>query len=68
MPNVACESLLRAFVRTSMHPCPGNWVAIGCAVVYYARDAHAFSAGITWQENYDPRMVYKTKKFISNLK
>ena len=20
-----------------MHPCPGNWLAIGCAVVYYAR-------------------------------
>ena len=29
-----------------MHPCPGNLVAIGHAVVYYARAAHAFSAGI----------------------
>ena len=29
-----------------MHQCPGKWVAIGRAVVYYARAAHAFSAGI----------------------
>ena len=29
-----------------MHPCPGNWVAIGRAVVYYARGDQAFSAGI----------------------
>ena len=29
-----------------MHPCPGNWVAIGRAVVYYARADQAFSAGI----------------------
>ena len=29
-----------------MHPCPGNWVAIVCAVVYYARADKAFSAGI----------------------
>ena len=29
-----------------MHPCPGNWVAIGHAVVYYAQAAHTFSAGI----------------------
>ena len=27
-----------------MHPCPGNWVEIGRAVVYYAWAAHAFSA------------------------
>ena len=26
-----------------MHPCPGNWVAIGCVVMYYAQ---AFGAGI----------------------
>ena len=31
-----------------MHQCPGNWVAIGHAVVYYARAAHAFSAGIKY--------------------
>ena len=29
-----------------MHLCPGNWVVIGRAVVYYARDAHTFSAEI----------------------
>ena len=29
-----------------MHPCPGNWVEIGRAVVYYARADQAFSAGI----------------------
>ena len=29
-----------------MHPCPGNWVAIGHAVVYFAQADHAFSAGI----------------------
>ena len=29
-----------------MHPCPGNWVAIGCPVVYYARLPNAISAGI----------------------
>ena len=29
-----------------MHPCTGDRVAIGRAVVYYARAAHAFSAGI----------------------
>ena len=32
-----------------MHPCPGNWVAIGRAVVYSARAAHAFSAGTKCQ-------------------
>ena len=35
MTHVACESTLRSVVRSSMHPCPGNWMAIGCAVVYY---------------------------------
>ena len=32
-----------------MHPCPGNWVAIGRAVVYYARAAQAFDARIKCQ-------------------
>ena len=32
-----------------MYPCPGNWVAIGHAVVYYARVAQAFSAGIKFR-------------------
>ena len=29
-----------------MHPCPENWLAIRRAVLYYARAAQAFSAGI----------------------
>ena len=37
MTNVASESKLRSGVRLFMHPCTGNWVAIGHAVVYYAR-------------------------------
>ena len=32
-----------------MHLYPGNWVAIGRAVVYCARSAQAFSAGITFR-------------------
>ena len=32
-----------------MHPCPDNWVAIGRAVVYYARPAHVFCAEIKCQ-------------------
>ena len=46
MTQVACESKLRSVVRSSMHPCPENLIAIGRAVVYYAQAAHAFSAGI----------------------
>ena len=36
------ESKLRSVVECSMHPCPGNLVA----VVYYAWVAHSFSAEI----------------------
>ena len=46
MTPEACESKLRSVVRSSMHPCPGNWVAIGRAVEYYALATHAFSAGM----------------------
>ena len=46
MAHVAYESMLRPVVRLFMHPCPGNRVVIGRAVVYYARTAHAYSAGI----------------------
>ena len=46
MTHVAFKSKLRSVVRSSMHPCPGNWVAIGCVVADYASAAHAFSAGI----------------------
>ena len=42
MNHIACELKL----LSSMHPCPLNWVAIGRTVVYYARVALAFSAGI----------------------
>ena len=47
--HVACESELRSVVRSSMHPCPENWVTIGRAVVYNLRTAHAFNAGIKCQ-------------------
>ena len=46
MTDIACMSKLYSVVNSSMHPYPGNWVAIKCAVVYYARAALAFSAGI----------------------
>ena len=36
-------------MMTFMYPCPGNWMAIGPAVVYYARTAQTFSAGIKCQ-------------------
>ena len=49
MTHVACESKLDSVVRSPMHPCPGKWVAIGRVVVYYARVAHAFSAGIKYR-------------------
>ena len=49
MTHEACESKLRSVVRSSMHLCPGNWVAILRAVVYYAWAAHAFSAGIKYR-------------------
>ena len=32
-----------------MHQYPGNWVATGLAVVYYAGAARAFSAGIRYR-------------------
>ena len=47
-----------------MHLCPGNLVAIGRAVVYYARAAHTFSAGIKCRHcrlyAYDFQMVFMT--------
>ena len=46
MTHEACKSKLRSVVRSSIHPYPGNWVAIGRAVVYYASAASEFSAGI----------------------
>ena len=46
MTHIVCESKLHSVLRSSMHPCPVNHVAIGCVVVYHARDAHASSTGI----------------------
>ena len=46
LTHVACETKLHSVVTSSMHPCLGNCVAIGHAVVYHARAAHAFRAGI----------------------
>ena len=40
------ESKLRSALSSPMHPCPGNWAAIGHAVVHNAHAAHAFIAGI----------------------
>ena len=37
MSYVACETKLLSVVRSSIHSWPGYLVAIGCAVVYYAR-------------------------------
>ena len=34
MTHVDWKSKLCPVVRSSMYPCPGHWVAIGCAVVY----------------------------------
>ena len=48
MAHVACESKLRSLVRSTKHPYPEQWMAIGPAVVnmYYAGAALAFTAGI----------------------
>ena len=40
------QSYVRSVVRSFMHPWPGNWVAIGRVVVYYARAVRTYSAGI----------------------
>ena len=37
MTHIACETKLLSVVRSSIHSWPGNLVAIGHAVVYYAR-------------------------------
>ena len=44
-----------------MHQCPGNGVAVGRAVVYYARAAHAFSAGtIVHHRNIAKKIIFIT--------
>ena len=49
MIHIACESKLRPAVRSHIHPCPGNWVAMGHSVAYCSQAARAFSAGIKCQ-------------------
>ena len=49
MAHVAFRSKLCSVVRSSMPPYLRNWVAIRRVVVYYAWEAHAFSAGIKWR-------------------
>ena len=44
--RVARESNIRSVVKSSMHSCPADWVAISLAVVYHAWAAHTFSAGM----------------------
>ena len=45
-----------------MRPCPGNWSTIGQAVMFYARAAHACSAGIKcWHCN--PNTSILTQRF-----
>ena len=39
----------QSYIQLWVHPCPGNWVAIRRAVVYYAQAVHAFSAGSVCQ-------------------
>ena len=49
MSHVACESKLCSVVRSSTHLYPENRVATRREVVYYALDAHALNAGITFR-------------------
>ena len=46
MTHLARKSKRLSVANSSVYPYPGNLVAIRHAVVYYARAAHAFSAGI----------------------
>ena len=38
MDRVVCESKLLSVMRSSMPPCPGNWVAIVRAVLYLVQE------------------------------
>ena len=46
MSHEACQLKLLSVVSLSMHLCQLNYVEIGFVVVYCARTAHAYSAGI----------------------
>ena len=64
--RVAFEPKLRSVLRSYMHPCPGNWVEFGRAVVYYARSDQAFSAGIKCRHcTWAPRAEYTTARPIA---
>ena len=45
MTHEASRLMLRSVLRSFMHPYPGNWMAIGRAVVYYAWATRTFSGG-----------------------
>ena len=66
MPKVACESKLPSLVRYSIHPCPGNWVAIERPVVYYVRATQAFSAEIKCLQCNPERLPNLFKPLNSN--
>ena len=71
MTHVACESNLRVVMRSSVHPYPGTWLAIGRAVLYYARLAHAFSAGIKCRHcrsSTDKSLTLPTKRYLTQQK
>ena len=66
MAHVTCKSKLRSVLKSSMHPCPESWVAIGRVVVYYARVARAFSAGIKCRHCTVPLFICSRTQFIAS--
>ena len=50
-------------MRSSINICQGNWVAIGHTIVYYARDAHAFGAGIKYRHCTYVFALYETSLY-----
>ena len=53
---LACQSKLRSIMRSDMHPCPGNKLAIGRAVMYYA-----------WALYMKSYLEVKTYRFITKV-
>ena len=64
MTHVACDSKLRSVVRSYMHQGPVKRVAIGHAVVYNARAAHTFSAGIKCRHYVHIYSIHSTLVFV----
>ena len=58
MTHIVCKAKIRTVVRSSMHLYLGHWVTIKRAVVYHARSAHAFSAGIKCRHCTYVKLVY----------